>query len=430
MESSLNAMSLNLLIEYIECHTHRIKDLGLLTPLAQRWLDEIALPLSPGKSTASLKREKVHECARDDPKAFNPDLGDDQSTTNSSHSHSAMSPGITKTSTIIEGTHPPLLSSEYSAELVPNSNETHWESRLHTCQMHSPERATSQASRPEFRPHVQTPSASQSVYQKLMNPLRKRDFETGWVYIFDRSSSPGFVKIGWTARTVSDRLEGWSEHGFQPNLLFSSRSSYAQRVETLTHHELIKEWRVERRCKNLQCPISHREWFEIDKKKAEQVLADWIYFVNEAKPYDSTGNLEAHWVREMAIIKKKTGGIITANELVKHYKSTLKNTSGEAKGHLDLSQPKNTKTSLIAHKKEPVTIYLSEKELASSPRSVASIKEEVLCKHPTGGSLPVRLKPPCKIESSNGDFLAMTIKELAPEEIPLPLSPILDPASF
>lgn len=112
MESSLNAMSLNLLIKYIQyvcCtrseHTLRIKDMGLLNPLAQRWLDEIALPLSTGKSTASLKRETVHECGSDGPKAFKPDLGDDQSTTNSSHSHSAMSSGITKTTTIIEGTH-------------------------------------------------------------------------------------------------------------------------------------------------------------------------------------------------------------------------------------------------------------------------------------------------------------------------------------
>jgi hypothetical protein len=110
----------------------------------------------------------------------------------------------------------------------------------------------------EFRPHIANPLPSDSICRKIAEPLEDRDFETGSLYIFDRASSPGHVKIGWTARSVQCRLKDWSKCGYIPNLLFSVDAiPHAQRVETLTHYELIKEWRRERRCKAEWCQKSH-----------------------------------------------------------------------------------------------------------------------------------------------------------------------------
>jgi hypothetical protein len=153
--------------------------------------------------------------------------------------------------------------------------------------------ALSQPPLSEFRPHVADPLPSDSVSRKILDPLENRDFETGSLYIFDRASSPGHVKIGWTASSVPARLKDWSNCGYKPNLLFSVHCvPHAQRVETLTHHELIKEWRRERMCKALWCQKSHQEWFEIGKERAAQVLGDWADFMGKAEPYDSEGSLK------------------------------------------------------------------------------------------------------------------------------------------
>jgi hypothetical protein len=94
----------------------------------------------------------------------------------------------------------------------------------------------------EFRPHVADPRPSDTVASKICEPLVDRDFETGSLYIFDRASSAGHVKIGWTAKSVPHRLEDWSKCGYEPNLLFEAHSvPHAQRAETLTHYQLIRE---------------------------------------------------------------------------------------------------------------------------------------------------------------------------------------------
>ena len=124
----------------------------------------------------------------------------------------------------------------------------------------------------EFRPHIAQPTLTDSVSKKLQDTLVGRDFETGSLYIFDRASSPGHVKIGWTAKSVQGRLESWSKCGYTPNLLFSKENvPFAQRVETLAHYELIKEWRRERMCKARWCQKSHSEWFETSPERAAQV---------------------------------------------------------------------------------------------------------------------------------------------------------------
>jgi len=183
-------------------------------------------------------------------------------------------------------------------------------------------KTTSRPPLSEFRTHIEEPGPGDSVSQKILDKLVDRDFESGSVYIFDRTSSPGYVKIGWTARSISSRLVSWSDCGYTPNLLFSVHHiPHAQRVETLTHFELIKEWRKERRCKAEWCGKSHQEWFEVSKERAEQVLGDWAEFMKVAEPYDSEGFLNDRW--KDFVLAMKSGETLTAKKLLEQSKQSL-----------------------------------------------------------------------------------------------------------
>ncbi|KAK8106731.1 hypothetical protein PG999_010090 [Apiospora kogelbergensis] len=173
-----------------------------------------------------------------------------------------------------------------------------------------------------FRPHVRDPGPEDTVSYKILETLVKRDFETGSVYMFDRPSSPGYVKIGWTARSVEARLNDWSKCGYAPNLLFRvDNVPWAQRAEALTHHELIKEWRTERQCRGPHCGRkSHQEWFEVSKEKAQQVVDGWASVLKEYIPYDQKGALKPQWrqyVKQAAIDGKE----VTAQNLWEYHES-------------------------------------------------------------------------------------------------------------
>jgi hypothetical protein len=184
----------------------------------------------------------------------------------------------------------------------------------------------------EFQPHIANPSNKDTVAWKMLEPLEDRDFETGSVYIFNRDSSPGHVKIGWTANSVEARLMGWSECGYTPNELFRANDiPFAQRAETLTHHELIKEWRRERQCKGLKCrarQVSHQEWFEVSQERAIHVLSNWVQFFKKAKPYDNhQGTLKPEW-EEVVNTMDAEGEIVTATRMLEEYKASIEQKTG------------------------------------------------------------------------------------------------------
>ncbi|KAK8085100.1 hypothetical protein PG997_006371 [Apiospora hydei] len=174
---------------------------------------------------------------------------------------------------------------------------------------------------PEFRPRMRDPGPKDSVSYKISDRLVNRDVETGSLYIFSRSSSPGYVKIGWTARGVQGRLDDWAECGYKPNLLFQVDDvPHAQRVETLTHCELIKEWRKERPCKGPKCGgKEHQEWFEISRERAILVLGLWAGFMSKVVPYDWSGSLKLEWRQYV----KQAGKVVTARHLWEHHSASL-----------------------------------------------------------------------------------------------------------
>ncbi|KAJ4373077.1 hypothetical protein N0V83_003368 [Neocucurbitaria cava] len=177
----------------------------------------------------------------------------------------------------------------------------------------------------EFQTHVATPTYEHTVRYQICEPLGERDDETGWVYIYNRASTPGYVKIGWTARSVEARLIDWSKCGYTPNELFRAGGvPNAHRAETLTHYELMKEWRRERRCR-VHTGISHQEWFEVSQERAIQVLGDWAEFFRKAKPYGEDGWLKGGW-RSVVDDMVKKGEDVTSKKLLERYEESVKPT--------------------------------------------------------------------------------------------------------
>ncbi|KAK7937423.1 uncharacterized protein PG986_014291 [Apiospora aurea] len=156
----------------------------------------------------------------------------------------------------------------------------------------------------------------------ILETLVGRHFETDSVYMFDRPSSPGCVKFGWTARSVEARLSDWSKCGYAPNLLLRvDNVPWAQRAEALTHHELAKEWRTERQCRGPYCGRkSHQEWFEVSKEKAQQVVDGWASVLKEGAPYGQQGTLKPQWRQyvKQAVID---GNQVTAQNLWEYHES-------------------------------------------------------------------------------------------------------------
>jgi hypothetical protein len=306
----------------------------------------------------------------------------------------------------------------------------------------------------EFRPHVAGPLHSHSVSRKILNPLEDRDFETGSLYIFNRASSPGHVKIGWTARSILRRLEDWSECGYTPNLLFSVRYvPHAQRVETLTHHELIKKWRRERECAG--CGKSHQEWFEISEERAARVLGDWADFMKRAEPYDSEGWLK-NWWREVVEMMDENEEVITAKKLLERYEESWVEEATLVEEPVDLGHapkieevgfgyvPKGGRLETPLLKSEALPKQIPEKqpksdqlfktktEPLSRSEPLSQTQPRFKSKLPCEKLCPAKTTPfntePAREEVSAPE--TTPVKELPPEQIPLPPSPLLQPTTF
>lgn len=170
-----------------------------------------------------------------------------------------------------------------------------------------------------FHPHKVRPGPTDSIFHKIQDRIKpdSQYAKPGWVYIFRRACSPGYVKIGWSSSSVQDRLNAWSKCGYTPVLLFNTEKiPHARRVETLAHYELLSEWRKEWHC--IGCDGNHEEWFEVEQARAMQVVQNWANWMKLADPYDCDGYLRPTW---RAFIKdiEAEGQLVIAKTLLKHY---------------------------------------------------------------------------------------------------------------
>jgi hypothetical protein len=345
--ASSGIVSLDLLEEYILCnccrkgraqHRDRIQYIDHLEPLAERWQQEILE--RAGEASLLLTTVEADEESNV--------VTDDASTLVSAASHvTSLDMQLHSGSTALSDGEALYTNGSAMSETVATKSIIRYASldgKEHTyeppTQQHynlrprdgnplpnlAMKRSRPKAPLPEFVPHINEPHLYEnSVAYNILNCLvdNEYDFRDGSLYIFDRSSSPGHVKIGWTSHTVQGRLDEWSKCGYTPNLLFSVHNvPNAHRAETLTHHELVMEWRREGICKAVHCRKSHEEWFEISQEGAEKVVSEWAEFMKRARPYDATGELKSEW-RDAVQDMTDRGEVVTARKLLDRYEASV-----------------------------------------------------------------------------------------------------------
>ena len=291
-----------------------------------------------------------------------------------------------------------------------------------------------QASQSDFAPYIISPGPGDKISQKLLKFLINDNFRTGSLYIFNRHSSLGHIKIGYTTRLVAGRLIQWSKCGYTPNLLFEvSNVPCVQQAETLTHHKLIKEWRRERRCNyDRGCASAHQEWFEISIKRSFKVLGDWADFMKRVELYNMAGRLKPQWMKFVELLDVKQE-VVTAEKLLKHYKISL----------MDSKTLIKELAALKVKDKESVGIKSNIEYFKTAPffRIQPSLKSNTSFKFnlpqrytsPLIADLLFRTKLSVKTNASNNasNTKRISIKEgMLPEQILLPPSLLLQSTAY
>ncbi|KXJ87316.1 T5orf172 domain-domain-containing protein [Microdochium bolleyi] len=267
-------------------HQNKIEDCGILLPLAERWQMEILRErlLQQSNEDAIIVSEPASVGTPSALAQSSESLGSGKGSDPRPES-TASSPSATRSLPSAASHSSPTLLSVAPDELTGAHRVLRSNRGIHTSQ--APPAMLSR-----FRPHAEEPD--KTVALKMCEPLVKRDFKRGRLYIFSRDKDPGFCKIGWTANDVATRLEGWARCGYTPELIYSSESiPNAQRAETLVHYELIDEWRAERSCDG--CKKSHQEWFEISKERAVAVAKRWVRVIQLGDLYSFDGRLTPRW---------------------------------------------------------------------------------------------------------------------------------------
>ncbi|KAG4271106.1 hypothetical protein FPRO04_11334 [Fusarium proliferatum] len=129
-----------------------------------------------------------------------------------------------------------------------------------------------------------------SLYDISKRKLDAMDQKDGYVYMYEVEGNPGFVKIGYTTRSIEERLREWEfDCNRVPKVLFPIPSSTAtiipnaSRVEALCHAELEhRRIRVDCHC----CLKQHLEWFETPSTEAITVIEKWSNWM-ATRPYQS-----------------------------------------------------------------------------------------------------------------------------------------------
>ncbi|KAL4897168.1 T5orf172 domain-containing protein [Aspergillus ambiguus] len=165
-----------------------------------------------------------------------------------------------------------------SAECLTNP-AMHWPSQYDTTPLDILERSKSQN---DYK------ASYDALRSRLSEKLEEDDEKSGYVYIYEAKENKGFVKIGYTTRTINVRHDEWSfDCNRESVLLFpvpatkAGRVPNARRVEKLCHAELSHR-HIIIYCNG--CSRTHNEWFEISPAEAITVVKKWTAWV-VTKPY-------------------------------------------------------------------------------------------------------------------------------------------------
>lgn len=121
-----------------------------------------------------------------------------------------------------------------------------------------------------------------SLYDILTSPLdaEERRAKDGYLYAYEVEGSPGFIKIGYTSRSVDIRHAEWTDDcNRRATLLYPleddevERVPNARRIEALCH-AVLHAYR--RRIDCSACRRQHIECFEVAVDKAIQTIRDCL----------------------------------------------------------------------------------------------------------------------------------------------------------
>lgn len=126
------------------------------------------------------------------------------------------------------------------------------------------------------------------VRKLMMKQLSAKDQKNGYLYVYEVEENKGFVKIGYTTRSIRERHEEWDfDCNRKSNLLFPIPAikvalvPNAHRVEKLCHAEL-KHRQTIIYCHS--CFKTHEEWFESSPTEAIAVIEKWSAWMRK-EPY-------------------------------------------------------------------------------------------------------------------------------------------------
>ena len=157
-----------------------------------------------------------------------------------------------------------------------------------------------------FKPFSQNPSVT--ITTTLLRDLTSSESPHGSIYIFSRRSDPGILKIGYTIRSVAQRLREWrSSCNYIPELVYSVCDvPHVKKVERLVQLALGAWRRKETHCKHnrLYCPRSHQEWFEISVADAKSAVDGWAKWMRAASPYGCEGVLKQEWRARLLALQR------------------------------------------------------------------------------------------------------------------------------
>ncbi|KAF2468404.1 DUF1766-domain-containing protein [Lindgomyces ingoldianus] len=134
--------------------------------------------------------------------------------------------------------------------------------------------------------------SSYKLVQNIMKrPLDDVDQKDGYVYMYEVEGNKGFVKIGYTGRSIEIRHEEWTFdcnrktkplYPIKPNSVMLV--PHARRIEALCHAEL-NHHNIEMYCRG--CLKNHLEWFKISPEEAISVIEKWTKWM-KTRPYQPT----------------------------------------------------------------------------------------------------------------------------------------------
>lgn len=164
----------------------------------------------------------------------------------------------------------------------------------------------------------------ESMFERICSPLDLRTGTKGSIYFYTHKSTAfaGMIKIGYTCNTIVSRLLEWGECGHgKPDLLDSiGNVRHPERVELLTHFQLLDVWHEMMWCKAHQ--RTHIEWFKVGIDNARAIASRWNDWMHKANPYDRRGKLIPIWAARCAKLEK-LGLPITAQTMLRYHERDM-----------------------------------------------------------------------------------------------------------